>query len=128
MVQGNKNKKRVAVKVLENKENRKKNRHTFGKGVLGAVVLIGAVVVLVGDFGAVCGFELELSTSLVLQQENKKQPMAKEWNWFVCVSLSLSLSVYVGACVCWSECRLFVVLFLILAVEDSNLHDRIKRC
>lgn len=100
MVQGNKNKKRVAVKVLENKETEKKNRHTFGKGVLGAVVLIGAVVVLVGDFGAVCGFELELSTSLVLQQENKKQPMAKEWNWFVCVCMCVSLSLSLSLSVC----------------------------
>lgn len=74
----------------QGKQN-KKCRHTFGKGVLVvAVVLIGAAV-LVGDFGVVTRaleLELGLSTSLVLQQKNKKQPMAKEWNWFVyCVCI-----------------------------------------
>lgn len=35
------------------------------------MVLIEAVVVLVGDFGVVCGFELELSTSLVDAELNE---------------------------------------------------------
>jgi hypothetical protein len=83
-------------------------------------VLIAAVV-LVGDLGVVTralelglelGLELELSTSLVLQQENKKQPMAKEWNWFVC-------------CVC------FVLVGMLVLCHssdfdsgDSSLHER----